>query len=131
MVPGSYMFKSGKIIYKVESRVDELGNEVGLTLDTYRNLRRIFKGKRGIEIHHLIEKRFAKISGVSSLDILSIPLSKELHKLYTSRWRNAIGYGWWNKPSKNRLIQAISEVYYDNPQLLSHIRRWLRRNGLI
>ncbi|UII77765.1 hypothetical protein LV716_08350 [Flagellimonas sp. HMM57] len=59
---------------------------------------KVKRSKLGVEIHHLIEKRFAgnpviaQWLGSNSSSWKSIVLTKKEHEAFTAAWRNAIGY---------------------------------------
>ena len=130
-VPGSYMAKGGKIIFKIASKVDDLKKGIGLTLDSYINLKKIFTGVKNIQVHHLIEKRFTDLLsrfGIKSDHILSIPLTKELHLEFTNAWRKALPYG--GSYSLPQVLKTMESVYKDYPELLAEIKKWLKRNGV-
>lgn len=46
----------------------------------------------GLQVHHIIEQRFAGLFNVKKGDMLSIVLTKEEHAAFTKAWRNEIGY---------------------------------------
>jgi hypothetical protein len=58
----------------------------------WEKLLRGVRKEAGLEVHHLIEKRFAERLEINAADIPSIVLTKEEHRVFTSRWRQAIGY---------------------------------------
>ena len=93
-------------------------------------MKKVFKGKKGIEIHHLVEKRFSKLfKKVKTDDFLSVPLSKELHRTITNRWRNCFPYGTnYSKITKTQMRNAIKKVYKDMPQLLNETLKWFEKN---
>lgn len=128
IVPGSYTVKGTKLVFKVSNRLSDLQKGAGLTLDTYLKLKKLYRGKAGIEIHHLIEKRFRKQLGISEGKILSIPLDKKLHQEITNRWRREIAYG--KNPTPKEVLKAADRVYKDMPKLKNEIKKWLRRNGI-
>lgn len=74
---------------KVVKEVKEMLEKYGI--DSYRKLKRLVKGS-GLEVHHLIEKRFAKFFKTSAGRFLSLPLSHEAHRVITDLWRTAIAY---------------------------------------
>lgn len=59
---------------------------------------KISRTKLGVEVHHLIEKRFAANSAISNWlgsnanNWKSIVLTKEEHAIFTKAWRKSIGY---------------------------------------
>ena len=86
-----------------------------------------------VEVHHLIEKRFLKtkkfkVDGkyVKAKDMMSVPLSKELHKEITRRWREVHQYG---KPygtlDKSTMKYYIEKVYKDMPALKEYALKYL------
>jgi hypothetical protein len=85
----------------------------------------------GLEVHHLIEQRFAKKLGLDPANIPSVVLTREEHRVFTNAWRNAIGYE--NMNSEVRTATATLEdvwiaaqrVYQDYPELLDAVRRFL------
>lgn len=76
--------------------------------------------KSGIEIHHIIEKRFGKLD-LKPRDYPSVPISKELHRKITNRWRKVQPYERGKKKYKNltkkKLLQDARIVYHDMPEL--------------
>ena len=65
-------------------------------VDSYKTLKKSVKSTygtgSGLEVHHLIEKRFAKQLGMKETDIPSIVLTKDEHQKFTNVWRETIGY---------------------------------------
>lgn len=100
-------------------------------MGSYGTLKKIFKGARGIEIHHLIEKRFVESLskyGIKANDILSIPLTSELHQKFTNAWRKALPYG--KSYTAKQIVKAMNSVYEDYPQILNQLKNWARGKGL-
>jgi RHS repeat-associated protein len=60
-------------------------------IDTYESLRGAVQ-EAGLEVHHLIEKRFAKLLAVDANKMSSIVLTKAEHIKFTTLWRLEIGY---------------------------------------
>lgn len=85
---------------------------------TYKNLRDVTKGA-GLQVHHLIEKRFAGALGVKGDDMLSIVLTKKEHLVFTKAWRKAIPYG--TSPSKQQIMREARNVYKDYPEILKKL----------
>jgi RHS repeat-associated protein len=93
----------------------------------YAELNKSWKGlKQGVvEIHHLIEKRFAKLLGVSSDKILSVAIDKLTHGQITAEFRKKIGY-LGDRLSTIRtftatlqdLWNALRDVYKDDTEIL-------------
>ena len=138
-VPGSYSLKAGKFAVKVADKVNDFKKGSKFLTGTYKKLKNVFKSIKGIEIHHLVEKRFKKLFRGCNVDnYLSIPLSKELHRTITNRWRNLhktnryfkyFKYGSnYTKITYTMMEKAIKEVYKDMPQLLYETLTWFRKN---
>lgn len=130
-VPGSYVKKGGKIAIKVAGKIDDFLDGTKFLSGTYRKLKKLFKGIKNIEIHHLIEKRFKSLfkKVKNTDDYLSIPLTKDLHKKITKRWRDQFSYGTnYRKITKNQMRNAIKKVYKDMPQLLDEALEWFEKN---
>ena len=130
-VPGSYVAKGGKLALKVASKVDDFVDGTKFLSGSYRKLKKLFKGIKNIEIHHLIEKRFKNLfkKVKNTDDYLSIPLTKDLHKTITKRWRDYFPYGTnYKKITKTEMRKAIKEVYKDMPQLLKEALEWFEKN---
>ena len=85
----------------------------------------------GLEVHHLIEQRFAEKLGLDPASIPSVVLTREKHRVFTNAWRNAIGYE--NMNSEVRTATATLEdvwiaaqgAYQNYPELLDAVRRFL------
>jgi len=64
----------------------------GKVILSYKQLKNLAKGT-GLEVHHLLEKRFAVALGIKNTDeILSIAIDPDTHKNITKAFRNKIGY---------------------------------------
>ena len=137
-IPGSYVADAGKLCIEVASRLDDFGDGSKFLTGAYNKLKKLFKGIQGIEIHHLIEKRFKNLFSGKVGDFLSIPLTKELHQIITNRWRNLhkvsdlfehFKYGSnYSEITFSMMEEAIKEVYKDMPGLLEEVLEWLRKN---
>ncbi len=126
-VPGSYSYKIikgtstvGEISLKIPSKIKDLKSTKNLTVGTYKSLNKLFKGKKAgkIEIHHIVEKRFAKVIGKSQGEIASVAIDKELHKIISRRFRQACPLGTnYNKLTRKQVRNIIKKVYGDMPAL--------------
>ena len=104
-------------------KIDGLAHAAEYGIDTYRNLAKATKGAN-LEVHHIVEKRFAGILNVNPNDMLSVALTKEEHRVFTNRWRSAIPYGTdYASMTADELWIAAQQVYQDSPQLLEIARR--------
>lgn len=71
----------------------------------------------GLEVHHLIEKRFAGAMGQDAKNMLSIVLTQEEHAAFTQTWRQLIPYG--SQATRAEVEAAARVVYKDHPDILS------------
>ncbi|MFV0305327.1 MAG: hypothetical protein ACK5IC_07600 [Moheibacter sp.] len=89
--------------------------------DTYKKLKALTKGK-GLEVHHLIEKRFAGIfkPPQKARDMMSMVLTKEEHQIFTNAWRKAIPYGqdYASNYSEKEIKKIAKDIYKDYPEIL-------------
>ena len=68
-------------------------------------------------MHHIVEKRFANSIGIKNADdMLSIPLTKDVHQQYTNAWRQILPYG--HTYSIDQITAAARAIYAGNPELL-------------
>ena len=109
-----------KATIKVANSIDDVKKGVGLTFGSYYKLSKLFNNKVSqVEIHHIVEKRFAALLGKSENEMMSVALEKGFHQnVVTQRWKNAISYGQeYIIFTKNQLIAAAEKVYFDMPIL--------------
>lgn len=96
-------------------------------VDSYKNLRKsvasTYGAESGLEVHHLVEKRFANTLGIKGDDMPSVVLTKEEHKKFTAAWRKAIGYKnsgadiTTASANKEEILEAAKNIYKDYPEL--------------
>jgi len=85
----------------------------------YKALTSLTKGK-GLQVHHLIEKRFAAMLGQNSNDMASIALTQTEHQVFTNAWRNAIPYGEGTiNATREQVMNAAKQIYKDYPEILN------------
>ncbi|MCI9080515.1 MAG: hypothetical protein HFH68_16685, partial [Lachnospiraceae bacterium] len=124
--------KAAKVTIQVADKVADLKKtKKAITIGKYSVLKKALKGKKGIEVHHIVEKRFlpAFKSGIKAGDMLSIPLGKKLHREITNRWRKAIKYGTaYKNLTKKELIKASNKVYKDMPKIKRISKKWIKKN---
>ena len=102
------------------------GKTVSNTIDSYKTLRKVNKGT-GLEVHHIVEKRFAKDLDIEDTgSMLSIALTKSEHRVYTNAWRNEIGYK-TGRHSPTEIWEAAKKIYIDRPDLLEAARKTIFR----
>ncbi|XLS29208.1 hypothetical protein ACJD0Z_18675 [Flavobacteriaceae bacterium M23B6Z8] len=85
----------------------------------------IKRSELGVEIHHLIEKRFAETLKVKEADMASIVLTKSEHQAFTNAWRNEIGLNGTfvttyttETATKEVIFAAARRIYKDYPEIL-------------
>jgi hypothetical protein len=75
---------------------------------------------KGNEVHHIIEKRFAKTFGVRKSQMPSVVLDHATHAKYTQLWREYLPYG--RKYKASEIMNAAEKIYADSPELLAWAR---------
>ena len=97
----------------------KVASEFGV--DSYSNLRKSVINKYGkgsnLEVHHLIEKRFVKNTGINPNSMQSIVVTKEEHRLFTNQWRKEIPYG-TKDLTRDQIMEVAKEIYKDYPEIL-------------
>ncbi len=85
---------------------------------TYKELRQISKGL-GVDVHHLIEKRFASLMGQAPREMSSMIVTKAEHQAITNAFREAIPYGSGTaQATKQTVLDTARKVYRDHPEIL-------------
>jgi RHS repeat-associated protein/uncharacterized repeat protein (TIGR01451 family) len=99
------------------NRIDPAGTQAILE---YKLLRKLVKGM-GLQVHHLIEKRFAQTLGLVACEMLSIALPPDEHQVFTNAWRNAIPYGpnGTGCATAAEIYAAAMEIYANYPAILA------------
>jgi len=82
-------------------------------IKSYNTLRGLVKGT-GLEVHHLVEKRFAKLLEISPGKMKSIALTPEEHAVFTKAWRQAIPYGQGTVNATKQQVAAAARKIYEN-----------------
>lgn len=112
--------------------VKQLDDVDDMYVATYKELRKIYKGKSkelGIEVHHLLEKRFVKCVNVAENDFIATAVLKSEHLAYTKVFRKHFPYGTHYKSVKLSDMQdAIREAYADNPELMEQTLAWVTKH---
>lgn len=90
--------------------------------------------KRGrIQVHHIIEKRFAKaFFGISTNDYASVVLDKSLHKKITKRFNKVAPKGRtvYVTLGKTEMKRIVRYVYSDMPELRQLAMKQIDRYGI-
>lgn len=143
--PGSYVAKGGKIVkaakgtkgarklIKVADKAKHFKTAKYLTVGTYGKLKKVFKGAKQVEVHHVIEKRFLQINrynnkafkGIKETKMMAVPVGKKLHRTITNRWRRELPYRQYKNITKKDMIKAIEKVYEDMPALKKYALKYL------
>ena len=96
-----------------------LGSAASYGIKPYSALRRQLVGS-SLQAHHLIERRFAKILGVSDGEMLSIAVTRGEHQVFTNAWRARIPYGAGTRNATAAAVEeAAREIYSEFPEILS------------
>jgi hypothetical protein len=95
---------------------DKIADGTDAAIDSYRRLKKA--GSAGKEVHHIVEKRFAKLFGYGKRggSMPSIALSPDEHRMLTNLWRDAVPYG--SDYTVEKVVKAAAQVYSDNPRLM-------------
>ena len=94
---------------------------------SYKSLKAQTKGA-GVQVHHLIEQRFAETLGLKQQDMASIVLTRSEHTVLTGKWRKSIGYRGDKNPlttanaKPKDIMAAAREIYADYPEILRALR---------
>ena len=90
----------------------------------------VFGTGSGLEVHHLIERRFAKGLGISESSIPSVVLTKDEHRVFTNLWRETIHYAKQGEESvritKEIVLKAAEYVYKDYPEFYRIVKEFLK-----
>ncbi|MCG8313491.1 MAG: putative Ig domain-containing protein [Pseudomonadales bacterium] len=105
------------------------------SVKTLRALKRTKKGiwrdaTRNDEVHHIIEKRLLRQLGFRNVDDTpGIVLPREVHRVYTNRWMQALPRrgqgGHMRNLSRQDVIDAAYKVYHDSPIQLKEVLLFL------
>jgi RHS repeat-associated protein len=76
-------------------------------------------GVKGLQVHHLIEQRFAKVLKQDPNKMLSLVLDPAEHQKFTNAWRALIPHGNGTKSATpQQIMDAARKVYKDYPEVL-------------
>ena len=116
---------------KLGDELSSFSHAAEFGVDSYKNLKKSVQATygtgSGLEVHHLIEKRFAKQMGMKEVDMPSIVLTKDEHRQFTAAWREAIGYDksgaemFTSGVEKEQILNVARDIYKDYPELLKAI----------
>lgn len=128
-VPGSYVAKGAKLLGKADdvadiarafSKVNNIADAAsafqknrGSIIMGYKELKNTVKSLKikGLEVHHLFEKRFANTLGIKSDDILSVALDKDTHKQITNLMREGIPYNSLFAKGRTTSSASVQEIW--------------------
>ena len=115
-------------ILKLEDDLKSFKKAAEFGVDSYNNLRKNVLSKYGtgsnLEVHHLIEQRFAGLLGVKKGDMPSVVLTKDEHRKFTNAWKEEIGYKGSNaettttNATKEKVLDSAKNIYKDKPEIL-------------
>jgi len=72
--------------------------------------------RMGGEAHHVVEKRFARLFGLSERKMASIALTKGEHQFFTNSWRQYLPYG--IRYTQGDVVNGARHVYEGYPEIL-------------
>ena len=104
-----------------------LGGGATYVIGKYNELRKLAQGT-GLQVHHIIEQRFAPLLGSNPLNWPSVVLSPEEHQAITNAWRALIPYSNsasnlnTNTATVQDVWNAALQIYSSYPQLLEQAR---------
>lgn len=111
-------------ILQIAKNMDDLKEGKGIVVSTYSKIQSAFSSaQNAVEAHHLLEHRGGKLAqalGLSVNNMLSIPLFKGVHKVFTERWARELSRtGQYSGGAFDiiKYISATKRVYYDTPLL--------------
>jgi hypothetical protein len=74
----------------------------------------------GLQVHHLIEKRFAGVMQVKEGEMLSVVVTRTEHQVFTNQWRSMFPYG-RPPPSQAQIMDAARSIYANHPAILKSL----------
>jgi len=134
-IPGGKALKGfGKglgIAGKEAGRVVDAAELIGRT-GTYKELRSMVKAVKksggdtsNLQVHHLVEKRFADLFKMKSSNMPSVILTKQEHQQYTNKWLAEIGRGsGTEEASRGSVLSSARTIYAGNTEWLNLISRY-------
>ena len=109
-------------LYDASRTADRFADSIG----TYKDLKKLNKGS-GLEVHHIVEKRFAGSLDINANDMLSVALDPAEHRIFTNAWRDKLPYG-RGPQDVNTIWAAAQDIYADYPSLLEAARKTIWGN---
>ena len=130
-VKGMNMLDAGTDFLRLTGELQGFEKAAEFGVDSYKNLKKsvnsVYGTGSGLEVHHLVEQRFADQVGMKASNMPSIVLAKEEHKKFTAAWRQAIGYDKsgatieTSSANKEEILRAARDVYKDYQELFKVI----------
>ena len=116
---------------KLGDELSSFNHAAEFGVDSYKNLKKSVEATygtgSGLEVHHLIERRFAKQMGMKEADMPSIVLTKDEHRQFTAAWNKAIGRRGTSNAINTEtadydiILEKARTIYKDYPELLKVI----------
>ena len=126
------MMNAGGDFLRLTGELQNFDKAAEFGVDSYKNLKKnvnaTYGTGSGLEVHHLIEKRFAKQMGIKETDMPSIVLTKDEHQKFTNAWREAIDYEKSGKmittttATREKILEEARNIYKDYPELLKTVK---------
>lgn len=85
----------------------------------FNQLKAVLGKGTGLQVHHLIEQRFASVVGQNSRQMASIVVTPAEHQAFTNAWRAAIPYGpnGTGVATQQQVMQAARQIYSNYPAI--------------
>lgn len=109
---------------------NELAKALEYGIKSAKELQKITKGS-GLEVHHIVEQRFAPNLALKVREMLSVVLTPDEHQVFTNAWRTALGYNNSGRTpvtdtaTVQQIWEAAIKVYNQYPTLLDAARKTL------
>jgi hypothetical protein len=103
------------------SEYGNLSNAARYCILRYGSLSYQLRGS-GLQAHHLIPQRFAKIFEQKVRDMLSVAVTPGEHDIFTQAWRDAIPYGRGTaRATEEQVLNAAKRIYTKYPAILKSL----------
>lgn len=117
---GGVKLASFLLVVRLGSTAKGFGNlsragEFGIA--SYNSLKRAVGTGTNLQVHHLIEKRFAGVFQVKQGQMLSVVLTHPEHVAFTNQWRAIFPHG-RPPPNQAQIMQAARSIYANHPAIL-------------
>jgi hypothetical protein len=124
--PAKIISKASKTT-KVARGFGKLSKAGKYGIKSYKALKTALRGT-GLQAHHIIEQRLAKVVGQNANNMLSVAVTVAEHRKFTNVWRKLIPYGSnYSKLTKSQIWRYAQQVYKGYPELLKAAKKTIFR----